>query len=137
MMATDALRMNTAVLAWIGDAAYELRVRTWLAKYDAKAAHTDYLHRAAVRYVRADAQAVVVKELFDALPPEEQSLVKRARNRKISTKPKNADPIIYKWATAFEALIGYYCISGADDRADEITAKAIAIVDGTYGTHGR
>ncbi|MDR2610893.1 MAG: Mini-ribonuclease 3 [Clostridiales Family XIII bacterium] len=128
-MTTDAARVNTAVLAWVGDAAYELRVRTYLAKSGA-AAHADALHRAAVRYVRADAQAAVVKEIFDTLPPEEQALVKRARNHKISTKPKNADPVTYKWATAFEALIGYYHLSGAGDKADGITEKAIAIIDG-------
>jgi 23S rRNA maturation mini-RNase III len=40
------------------------------------------------------------------------------------------DPVTYKWATAFEALIGYYCLSGEEGKADEITEKAIAIIDG-------
>jgi ribonuclease-3 family protein len=128
-MASDTARANTAMLAWIGDAAYELRVRTYLTK-SGRAVHADALHHAAVRYVRADAQAMVVKEIFDTLPAEEQDLVKRARNRKISTKPKNADPVTYKWATAFEALVGYYCLTGAEDKADEITQRAIAIIDG-------
>jgi ribonuclease-3 family protein len=128
-MANDAARANTTVLAWIGDAAYELRVRTYLIQ-SGKAVHADSLHRAAVRYVRADAQAAVVKKIFDTLPAEEQALIKRARNRKTSTKPKNADPVTYKWATAFEALIGYYCLSGDEGKADEITKKAIEIIDG-------
>jgi ribonuclease-3 family protein len=127
--AVDAAHINTTTLAWVGDAAYELCVRKRLCLTGRAPSNSDALHRAAVRYVRADAQAAVIKKLFDTLTPEEQDLVKRARNKRISTKPKNADPVVYKWATAFEALVGYYCITGEDARVDEIAEKAMGIIE--------
>lgn len=60
---------------------------------------------------------------------DEMSLVKRARNKKISTKPKHVDPIIYKWATAFEALIGHLYLSEKYDRMEEIINKSIQIIE--------
>jgi ribonuclease-3 family protein len=122
-----ALYMNTAVLAFLGDAAYELRVRGHVVRVCP--AHGDLLHRAATKYVRASAQAAAINAMFDSLPEEEQRLVKRARNKKGGVRPKNADPIDYKWATAFEALLGYYCISGLEERLDAVVAEAIAIID--------
>jgi ribonuclease-3 family protein len=127
--AADAAHINTTTLAWVGDAAYELRVRKHLCLTGRAPSNADALHRAAVRYVRADAQALAIRELFDTLTPEEQDLAKRARNKRISTKPKNADPIAYKWATAFEALIGYYCLIDDDAKIDEIAERAIGIID--------
>jgi ribonuclease-3 family protein len=127
--ALDPIHTNTTALAWVGDAAYELQVRSRLLLSGVEAANADAMHRAAVRYVRADAQARVIRQLLDTLPTEEQDLVKRARNRRITTKPKNADPVTYKWATAFEALIGYYRLTGADEKIDDIVSKAMSIID--------
>jgi ribonuclease-3 family protein len=127
-MGTDTIFENTVVLAYIGDAAYELHVRAHV--ISSGLLHGDKLHLAATRYVRASAQAGVMKAVFDGLPDEEQRLVKRARNRRITTKPKNADPVEYKWATAFEALIGYYCLSGQEDRLKAMADRAMAIIDG-------
>jgi ribonuclease-3 family protein len=126
-MKDDPLYANTTVLAFLGDAAYELRIRAHVVR--AGIADADRLHRAAVRYVRAAAQATAMKALFPALPVEEQTLAKRARNKKISAKPKNADPIDYKWATAFEALLGYYSMLGQHEKIDAATAAAIRIID--------
>ena len=75
----------------------------------------------------ASAQADIIKRLFDELTEEEQKLVKRARNRKTATKAKNADPVTYKWATAFEALIGYLYLAGDDERLEQLMKKAIEI----------
>ena len=69
--------------------------------------HLDVYKRQAINFVKAGAQAKIIKTMFDDLTEPEQKLVKRARNRKSATKAKNADPITYKWATAFEALVGY------------------------------
>jgi ribonuclease-3 family protein len=88
-------------------------------------AGADRLHKAAVKYVRAEAQAEAVKRLLDSLSEEEISLVKRARNKRSATKPKNADPVSYKWATAFEALIGYLYLSGNKERMEEIINAAM------------
>jgi ribonuclease-3 family protein len=122
------LYTNTSMLAFLGDAAYEIRVRLHVAA--SGSFHSERLHREATRYVRASAQALAIKALFDGLPEEEQSLVKRARNKHIATKPKNAAPMDYKWATAFEALLGYYCLTGRDEDLAAVTAAAIRIIDG-------
>ena len=68
--------------------------------------------------------------MFDGLTEEEQRLVKRARNKKFTTKARNADPVTYKWATAFEALVGYLYLAGETERLGQVIEEAIAIVEG-------
>lgn len=121
----DTLYMNTTVLAFLGDAVYETYVRRHV--IEKGQANADLLHRAAVRFVRADAQAGALKAILDGLTGEEQDLVRRARNKKISTKPKNADPVVYKQATAFEALIGFLYLSQDHARMEEIISAAIRL----------
>ncbi len=127
----NLLYMNTTVLAFLGDSVYETYVRRHV--IEKGQVNADLLHRAAVRFVRADAQAYALKSMMDELSEEEQGLVKRARNKKISTKPKNADPVIYKWATAFEALIGFLYLSQDHDRMEECVARAIELIEGRKG----
>ncbi|MDR0570460.1 MAG: Mini-ribonuclease 3 [Clostridiales Family XIII bacterium] len=122
------LRESVSVLSYVGDAAFELFVRRQVVKRGI--VHGDRLHMAAVRYVRAAAQAAALKSMFDGLPEDERWLVKRSRNRKISTKPKNADALDYRWATAFEALLGYYCLSGQEGKLEETAARAMRLIDG-------
>ncbi len=119
--------MNTTVLAFLGDAVYETYIRRHVIKKGQ--VNADLLHRAAVRFVRADAQAYALKAMMDELSEEEQNLVKRARNKKISTKPKNADPVDYKWATAFEALIGFLYLSQNHDRMEERIGRTIELIE--------
>jgi ribonuclease-3 family protein len=123
----DVAYMNTTVLAFLGDSVYETFVRSHV--IGKGQVNADLLHRAAVRFVRADAQAFALKAMMDELSEEEQGLVKRARNKKISTKPKNADPIVYKWATAFEALIGFLYLSEDHSRMEEIIHRAIDSIE--------
>ena len=78
--------------------------------------------------LRASAQAKIIKTIFDELDEKEQALVKRARNRKSATKAKNADPVTYKWATAFEALTGYLYLTENQDRLSWLMERAIGIV---------
>ena len=116
--------INTTALAYIGDAVYEIYVREHLRGMDKNfGAHVDALHKRAIRYVRADGQAKAVKAMLNEgfLGDEEAVLVRRARNHKSASKPKNADAMDYKYATAFEALIGFWHLSaqaGGDDGAD-------------------
>jgi ribonuclease-3 family protein len=126
-MEDDTLYANTSMLAFVGDAAYELCVRLRVSA--SGAFRSERLHREATRYVRASAQARVMKELFDGLSEAEQRLVKRARNKRITTKPKNADPVDYKWATAFEALLGYYCLTGQTEKLEATAAEAMRVVE--------
>lgn len=119
--------LNTTALAYIGDAVYELYIRRHV--LDSGRSNVDILHKTAVKYVRAEAQSTALKKIFDELSEEEQILVKRARNRKIVSKPKNADPVTYKYATAFEALVGELFLSGNRERLEEVIGRAIAIID--------
>lgn len=119
--------MNTTVLAFLGDSVYEVCVRRYVVEKGQ--ANADLLHRAAVRFVRADAQAFALKAMMDELSEEELSLVKRARNKKITTKPKNADPVVYKLATAFEALIGFLYLSQQHERMEAVISRTIELIE--------
>lgn len=108
--------INTTALAYIGDAVYEIYVREHVleaSKTQAFGAHVDALHKKAVRYVRADGQAKALRRMLKEgfLTTEEEALVRRARNHKSASKPKNADAMDYKYATALEALIGYWYLT--------------------------
>ncbi len=119
--------VNTTALAFLGDAVYETYIRRHVMEQGPSAA--DKLHRRAVRYVRAEAQAMVIKKIFDSLDPEEQKLVKRARNHRSVSRPRHADPVDYRWATAFEALLGYWHLMDREDRVREIVRQAIELVE--------
>lgn len=114
---------DTTALAFLGDALYEVQVRQKLVLSGIRGA--DRMHSASVKYVRAEAQALVMKSLQEELTESELTLVKRARNKKINTRPKNVDPMIYKWATAFEALLAHLYLTGQEGRMMEIINIAI------------
>lgn len=120
--------VNTTALAYIGDAVYEIYVRKHVLA--GGEVHVDKLHRMAIRYVQAAGQARAVRQMLrdGFLTAEEARLVKRARNHKSASKPKNADPIDYKLATAFEALIGWLYLSEQAERLAEVVEEAIGIL---------
>lgn len=118
--------VNTTALAYMGDAVYEQAVREYILKKGSY--NVNSMHRLATDFVKASAQAKVIKTMFDELSESEQSLVRRARNRKYSTKARNADPVTYKWATAFEALVGYLYLAEYDERLEWVLARAIEII---------
>ncbi|MDR2157677.1 MAG: Mini-ribonuclease 3 [Clostridiales Family XIII bacterium] len=122
----DPMEMNTGVLAYIGDAVYELYVRKYVT--DTGQIHANRLHTASVKFVKAEAQAMVCRTIASELPEEERALIARARNRRIGTGAKNAKPMDYKWATAFEALLGYYYLSGRTDEMEAIISEAIRLI---------
>jgi ribonuclease-3 family protein len=128
-----AMRMNTTALAYLGDAIYEVYVRKYIV--DTGVGHADSLHRAAVRFVNAGAQAGVMKALLDSgeivSDEDEKTLVRRARNKKSASKPKNAAPMDYKWATAFEALLGYYYITEQTRKIEDTILFALNMMEGT------
>lgn len=116
----DAKQINALALAYMGDAVYETYVRQLLlTKGKIK---PNQLHRAATKYVSAKAQAAILRTLFDQdlLSEEEISIVKRGRNAKSGTTPKNTDVQTYKHSTAFEALIGYLFLLNRTDRLEEL-----------------
>lgn len=118
--------VNTTALAYMGDAVYEQAVREHIISRGSY--NVNNMHRTATGFVKASAQAEIIKTLFDELTEQEQRLVKRARNRKYATKAKNADPVTYKWATAFEALVGYLYLAEDSQRLQWILSRAIDII---------
>lgn len=122
--------MNPLSLAYMGDAVYESFVRERLMHgSEARIGKADLLHKAGVRYVNAGAQAAALAGIRPGLTETEEALVKRARNHRTATKAKNADIITYKWATAFEALIGYLYLSEQKERLDAIMEQAARIIE--------
>ena len=118
MREVDYKNYNSIALAFMGDAVYERFIRERILRSGKTGA--DKMHRAAVRYVKAAAQELSLREMLDDLTEDEQVVVHRARNHKITSKPKNADPLTYKMATAFEALLGYLYLSGQSERLAEL-----------------
>ena len=128
-MNEDPRTMNPIALAFLGDALYEVYVRERLIASGRCSGRADRMHRQAVVFVRASAQAGAAKALMPELSEAEQKLVLRARNHRIATKPKNADAVSYKWATAFEALLGYLKLSGEEERLQYIMERAWALTE--------
>lgn len=115
---------GTTVLAYIGDAAYELWIRKMLVEKH-RNPRANLLHRAATKYVSAAGQSKAAKELQKGfLREEEVALLKRARNHRISSHPRGANPLEYKNATGFEALVGSLYMDGSFERLDDIMVEA-------------
>ncbi len=117
------------VLAYIGDAAYEIYVRARILDE-----HPDMpafkLHRLATHYVKAAAQSESILAIADMLSDEENAVYHRGRNAKSHTVPKNADVTDYRRATGFEALCGWLYLSGEQERLDEVMKAAFDSVSG-------
>lgn len=121
--------VQTATLAFLGDAVYEKAVRRMLVENGLNQA--DRLHRAAVKYVSAEGQSRAAAELCKGfLTEEEVRLVKRARNHKTTSHPRHVDPRKYKMATGFEALIGYLDLKGDEERLNQVISQSIHIING-------
>jgi len=106
------------VLAYIGDALFELFIRVYLVgEGEVKAFQ---LHKKSIQFVKAHAQAQIVKQISNFLTDEESEVIRRGRNVKPSSPPKNADIMDYRYATGFEALIGYLYLMEKHERLMEI-----------------
>ena len=116
----DVREVNVLVLAYLGDTIYENYVRHFLVKNGIS--NVNDLQKAAIKYVSAVAQAGFLTKMIDEefLSEEEINVVKRARNYKTTSHPKNCDIVPYKYATGLEALIGYLDLENKNMRIDEI-----------------
>ena len=148
--------MNTTALAYIGDAVYEIYVREHVLAASGQPGSTPAQagmptalqpQSAAAKgrtvfgaHVRADGQAKALRAMMrdGFLSEAEEALVRRARNHKSASKPKNADAMDYKYATALEALIGYWYLCARADadednaartRMEEIIFHAFALIE--------
>lgn len=116
-------QMSPLTWAYVGDCVYELYIRTKLVDTTKLKPHE--LHIKSVKYVKAKAQAETLKKLETILTEEEKEIVRRGRNTQTHHIAKNASMHDYKYATAFEALIGYLYLTKQDDRVSEIMKMEI------------
>ena len=110
----DVRAYSPLTLAYIGDAVYEVVIRTIIVERANRAANE--LHKKAVKYVQAGTQAAIVTALQDILTEDELAVFKRGRNAKSNTSAKNASITDYRKATGFEALIGFLYLMDDMDR---------------------
>ena len=118
MNSSEVNRISMLALAHVGDAVYELLVRSMLCRK--KHAVVMDLHRQTVSYVNASAQAGAIEKLMPVLDEEEKSVFRRGRNTKVNSVPHNADLADYHTATGLEALFGWLYLLGREDRIFEL-----------------
>lgn len=116
-------RYSPLVLAYIGDTVYEVFIRTLVISEGNLPVHK--LHKRSIEYVKAKAQSDVVHRIMEDLTPDEQDVVRRGRNCKSGTIPKNADVAEYKYATGFESLVGYLYLKRDHDRLMHLLKAAV------------
>lgn len=120
---SEVRMMSPLRLAYIGDAVYEIMIREYLLAHFGGSMHK--LHKESTKYVKAEAQAKIAHMLESKLTEEEMSILKRGRNAKSGTVPKNAKVQDYKYATGFEALVGYLYLLKREDRIMEFLSDVL------------
>lgn len=124
-MTIKANELNPLALAYLGDAVYELWVRTHLLEQGIGLVQV--LHKQATEYVRAGTQARVLHQIMPDLSEAETQIVLRGRNAK-GGHPKNVDVVTYRHATAFEALVGYWHLNGENQRMKWAFAQVVLLM---------
>jgi ribonuclease-3 family protein len=115
---TDIKSYSGLALAYIGDAIYDLLIRTYVVEHGN--APVNKLHNKVVKLVQASAQARLYHMIEDKLTDEEKAVYKRGRNAKSFSASKHTDLVEYRTATGLEALFGYLYLTGRTDRILEL-----------------
>ena len=123
-----AKQLSPLVLAYIGDAVFEIIVRTMVVSEGN--APVNILHKKASAVVKAKTQAQIYFNIEGMLSEEEYAVLKKGRNAKSFTMPKNADVSDYRHATGVEALFGYLYLINRLDRAMELFSAGFDINKG-------
>lgn len=121
---SDVNQLNPLVLAFIGDAIYEVLVRCYTVSENTQMS-VHKLHLKAISYVKAHGQSEFMKKIMDELTEEEMYMYKRGRNAKSGTVPKNADLVEYRTATGFETLFGFLYLTEQSERINYFFNKII------------
>ena len=123
----DVNMLSPLVWAYVGDSVYEVYIRTNLVNKTNLKPHK--LNIESIKYVKAQAQAELLKKIQVDLTKEEQDIVRRARNTQNHHLPKNCNVQDYMYSTAFEALIGYLYLTKQNSRLKEILEKINIFID--------
>lgn len=119
----DVIQMSPLVWAYMGDAVYEKYIREYVIRQGL--CKNGLLHKKSIRYVSANGQVKILKRIEEKLTEEELDIVRRGRNSNPHSHAKNADIVDYKYATGFEALIGYLYLSEQSERLEEILKMCV------------
>lgn len=119
----NADQVSPLSLAYIGDAVYELYIRSYI--MHSVNMPVAKLHKAATKFVSAKSQSKIYHMIKDSLTEEENTVFKRGRNAHSYTSAKNADIVQYRIATGLEALIGYLYIKKDTERLEQIISMCI------------
>ena len=118
-MTADQLRAISSIgLAHMGDAVFEILVRTWLCAHGK--ATGKGLHQATIALVRAESQAEKAERILPLLTEEEAAVFRRGRNAQVHSVPPHASRAQYGEATALEALLGWLWLKGRKARINEL-----------------
>ena len=112
--------LSPTTLAYVGDSIFELFIRTYL--LEESICKPNKLHKQAVEYVNAEAQAEILRRIRNGLSKTEEAIVRRGRNAS-SSSSGNVDHTTYQHSTAFEALLGYLYLAKEKERLKEILAE--------------
>ena len=125
----DVKQLNALALAYMGDAVYEQAIREHLLR--SGRVKPNVLHREATKYVSAKSQAVILQEMLssDYLTEEEAAVMRRGRNAKSGSIPKNTDVGTYKNSSGFEAVLGFLYLLGRTERTEEFIIESIRIIE--------
>ncbi|WP_172370507.1 Mini-ribonuclease 3 [Sporosarcina jiandibaonis] len=125
----DVKQLNALALAYMGDAVYEQAVREHLLR--SGRVKPNVLHREATKYVSAKSQAAILQEMLasDYLTEEEAAVMRRGRNAKSGSIPKNTDVGTYKNSSGFEAILGFLYLLGRTERTEEFIVESIRIIE--------
>ena len=119
----DIQTVPAQTLAFIGDAVYNVYIRTYLTSIST--AKSGILRNMSIKYVSAKGQALTIDKIMEELNDDEISIYKRGRNTNIPSVSKHVDVIEYKKATGFESLIGYLYVTKQTQRLEYIVKKCI------------
>ncbi|MHA6259169.1 Mini-ribonuclease 3 [Sporosarcina sp. CAU 1771] len=125
----DVKQLNALALAYMGDAVYEQAIREHLLR--SGRVRPNVLHKEATRYVSAKSQAVVIKEMLSSgfFTEEEEAVMRRGRNAKSGSVPKNTDVVTYNHSSGFEAVLGFLYLLRRTERIEEFINESIRIIE--------
>ena len=123
----DIRTYSPLTLAYIGDAVFEIVIRTLVVEKGQRAA--EKLHKHTTKIVCAQTQEKMIEVVYERLTEEEQDIYRRGKNAKTNSSAKNASLSDYHKATGFEALCGYLFLKNDEARLVQIIRQALEEVE--------
>lgn len=123
----DANSLNGSDLAYIGDAYYELYIRSYLLSLGYT--KPEELHKLCINYVSAKSHAKIYETISEILTEKEKNVFNRGKNYNYKHHSRSTNVRDYLTSSGFEAVIGYLYVSGQNDRLNEILGLSLKIIE--------